>query len=360
MKKIAALLALLFLLPVAASAQSLPTDTLILVPLNSAVVVSCTGLLTGTQIDGKNMRLTCVPESSTPPPATATPPPAPTAAATPSPTPHSMADMTWHAPGKHGDRPAHEHGDAPPRWVTDAGYKAEFSHVAGTPNENHAYYKHTAFKGWAGRFNNQDWYGIFHMDFNPGGHQSRFHSYQLWIKDSTGAVSHMHGWVDFGEDLNTGPNLVITCGVDSQIRPIIKPNQVGCPVQFENWYANAANPGPDLGWNLNPNYFAGGDPTDPSTWVATGGIRNLTRRFEFAWYGFWGDERRTGDFYTTQFGNVVNGPTDPACGTPVAIGARTYTIVCLKQTVQPTLKNVQFPGNAIQRTFPGTGVTLPN
>ena len=77
----------------------------------------------------------------------------------------------------------HEHGDAPPEWVLaynrtsgigEAGTgRPAYEHVAGTPNENGhdagAWWKHTAFKGWAGRFQNVDWYGIFHLDFNPVG-----------------------------------------------------------------------------------------------------------------------------------------------------------------------------------------------
>ena len=310
----------------------------------------------------------CIAYTPTPAPtlaptATVAPTVAPTAippTATPA---HDHADMAWHAPGAHGDRPYHEHGDAVPAWVTAAGYSPTYDHVGGTPNENHAYYKHTGFKGWAGRFNNVDWYGVFHLDFNPGGHSGRFHSYQLWLRDSTGAVSHMHGWLDFGTGNNTGSNLIVTCGVDSGIRPIIKVNQAGCPVQFENWYARAGQAGwmADFGFNIDPNYFAGGDPTNPATWTSRDGEgwHNLNRRIEFAWYANRSAQR--GEFWTTQFGNVVSGPNDAACGSTVAVGEKSYTVVCLKQVIQPTLPAIQFPGNSVQRTFPeGNGVLLPN
>lgn len=309
--------------------------------------------------------------TATPIPAdTATPIPADTATPEPTATPtmdHSghmdEADLRWHAPGAHGDRPFHEHGDPVPQWVLDAGYDPQFTHVGNTPGENHAYWKHTGFKGWAGRFNNQDWYGVFHLDFNPGGHDSRFHSFQFWVRDTNLAVSHFHGWLDFGQGNNTGPNKVITCGVDSNVRPIIKVNQAGCPVTFENWYAAPALGGradwsPDFGFNINPNYFAGGDILNPATWTPTGGVRNLTRRAEIAWYANRSDLR--GDFWTTQFGDLVSGPNDPLCGTQRSYGEKTYTIACLKQTIQPTLQSIQFPGNAIQRNFPGNGVVLPN
>ena len=305
---------------------------------------------------------TDIPTATPLPTATALPTATPVVLPTATAMPDMSADMHWHAPSAHGDRPAHEHGDAPPQWLLDAGYDPHFTHDAGTPGENMPYWKHTAFKGWAGKFSDgQDWYGIFHLDFNPAGHVSRFHSYQLWVRDSAGAVSHMHGWLDFGTGLNTGPQLVVTCGVDSGIRPIMLVNQPGCPVRFENWYANASNPGPDVGFNINPNYFAGGDINDPATWTATGGVRNLTRRIEFAYYGNWDGQDRRGEFWTTQFGNVISGPNDPVCGTSVAIGAKSYTFICIKQYIAPTLQAIQFPGNSVQRTFVGAGtVVLPN
>ena len=288
--------------------------------------------------------------------------PTATATATPvQPPAGDMSDMTWHAPGAHGDRPAHEHGDAPPQWVLDAGYMPMFTHDAGTPGENVAYWKHTAFKGYAGSFNGVDWYGVFHLDFQPAGRTSRFHSYQLWIKDGSGAVSHFNGWLDFGTGNNTGPQVVETCGQDSGIRPIMLVTLPGCPIRFENWYARAGGSGgwaPDFGFNINPNYYAGGDPADPSTWLATGGIRNVDRRIEWAWYADRSPVR--GEFWATQWGDIVSGPDDAACGTQRAYGDRSYTVLCVRQYIAPTLPSVQFPGNAVQRSFNGAGVVLPN
>lgn len=305
--------------------------------------------------------------------ATATPAPLPTDTPEPAPTPtpthdHGMeeADLRWHTPGAHGDRPAHEHGDAPPQWVLDAGYDPTYTHVGGTPNENHAYYKHTAFKGYAGQFGNQQWYAIFHLDFNPGGHVSRFHSYQLWVRDTAGGVSHFHGWLDFGTGEQTGPNLVIVCGQASNVRPIIMANQAGCPSAplFETWYARAGGSGdwaPDFGFSVSPNYYAGGDPANPATWTPVNPWpSNLTRRVEFAIPADRLAAAPKGDFWATQWGRIVSGPSDPICGTPRTVGERTYTTVCLMQTIQSTLQPIQFPGNAVQRTFPGNGVQLPN
>ncbi|MGV1048222.1 MAG: hypothetical protein ACOYD4_06835 [Solirubrobacterales bacterium] len=328
--------------------EATATETLVATPLPTSTLVATE---------------TPVPATLTPVPPTATPLPMPTM---------DMTGLMWHTPMAHMVHgvltTVHEHGDAPPAWVVDYnGGQPLFEHVAGTPNENghdgFSWWKHTSFKGWAGRFGTVDWYGIFHLDFNPSGHPSRFHSYQLWLRDATGAVSHMHGWLDFGTGQNTYGNVILRCNTDSQVRPIIQPVQQGCPVQFETWYARAGGSGqwaPDFGFNINPNYFANVDytvPGTPDTWVATGGIRNLTRRIEFAWYASRSNLR--GDFWTDQFGVVATGPSDAICGASITVGTKTYTRVCLLQHIAPTLPTIQFPGNAIQRTFPGPAI-LPN
>jgi hypothetical protein len=326
--------------------------------------------------EGGRIMLDCAPyqaPTSTPVPTeepTAIPTEEPTATATiapPAPTTEpEINKATWHAPGiAHDGCTPHEHGDPVPAWVIAAGYSPRFDHSAMTPAENMPCEKHTAFKQWAGRFSGQDWFGIFHLDFHPGGRVSRFHSYQLWARDATNAVSFITGWLDFGTANNTGPQVIPICGNDTGIRPVMTPSQVGCEVRFESWYARACGNGgwePDFRSNTNPNYFHGGDPANPATWTPTGGIRNLDRRIEFAWYLGGGGIRpaQRGEFWSTQWGRIVSGPSDPICGTPRTVGERTYTTLCLRQYVAPTLQPMVFPGNAVQRTFPGNGVMLPN
>lgn len=335
------------------------------------VLVTCDGAAR-LRADRQNeliMALACGRPEQAQPTATPTKPAQPTAASTPMPS-GDMIDMLWHPPMAHGDRPRHEHGDPPPAWLLDylgaseVGEAILFQHRANTPGETMPYWKHTAFKGWETTFNGQACYGVFHLDFNPGGHASRFHSYQLWCRDNTGAVSAISGWMDFGTGGSTGPQVVETCGQDSGVRPIMLVSQAGCPVRFENWYARAAGSGewaPDFGFNINPNFYAGGDVTNPSTWTPTGGIRNLERRIEFAWYlGQAGRNSPRGEFYATQWGDLVSGPTDPVCGTQRSYGERTYTVLCLRQVVAPTVQPMVFPGNSVQRTFTGDGVQLPN
>ena len=364
--------AILLLAVVAGAAVAQSFSQVVNLARGQTAYVSCDGAarLRADRQSELIMLLSCGRPEQAQPTATPTvqPPPAATATATPGQPPSGdMVDMYWHPPMAHGDRPRHEHGDPPPTWLLDemgAGEVGEvmlFTHAGGTPGENVASYKHTAFKGWAGRFNGVDWYGVFHLDFQPNGRTSRFHSYQLWMRDATGAVSHFNGWLDFGEGNSTGPQVVPLCGSDTGVRPVMTPTQPGCPVRFESWYARAGGSGgwaPDVGFNVNPNYYHGGDPADPATWTPTGGIRNVERRIEWAWYAF--RTERRGEFWATQWGDLVSGPDDAVCGTERRFGDRAYTTVCLRQYIAPTQPSVEFPGNSVQRTFPADGVVLPN
>ena len=90
-------------------------------------------------------------------------------------------------------------------------------------------------------------------------------------------------------------------------------------------------------------------------------MRNLDRRIEFAWYlGTQGRGAPRGEFWTTQWGDPVGGAADPVCGTQRTYGERSYTVACLRQYIAPTVQPMVFPGNSVQRQFPGNGVVLPN
>lgn len=309
--------------------------------------------------------------TSTPPPPTATA----TATATATPTPAPQAGRCgedfwhWHAPTIGGCATGHEHGDAPPAWVVASRWMPMFEHPGNTPSENAL--KHTSFKGFVLRDDGVDLYVIVHLDTNPNGHTSRFHSYQAWARDASGAVSYWDLWADFGVGNNTegqvrpGDNCP---GGSGGVRPIITVNYQSCPgLSFETWYsrAGAAAWGWDFGFSISPNYYGGpspgvrtnGDLANSANWLPTGQL-NTNRRMEAAWYADRSNQR--GDFWATQFGEVVSGPGDARCGQPRTFGARTYTTLCLAQYIAPSLGSVQFPGNAIQRQQPGTGVENPN
>lgn len=367
------------LVPVA-TGQSFTQIVTLLAGQSARVTCDSGGNITATFVrDLSAVDLTCGEAAAPTPTATAQPvEPTPTATATAMPS-ADMVDMLWHAPMTHGDRPLHEHGDPPPSWVLDWAGVTEvaqmplFTHAASTPGENVAAYKHTAFKGWAGQFQTTSgpvqWYAVLHLDTNPVGQAGRFHSYQLWALDPSGNVSHWNGWLDFGTGNNTGSQKIVTCGQDSGIRPIILVNQAGCTVRFENWYARAGASGawaPDFGFNINPTYYdiGSGDPTNTALWRPIGTTpANLTRRMEWAWYA--GRSGQRGTFWSTQFGEIVSGPGDPVCGTQRTIGQRSYTVLCLEQTIAPTMPEVSFQTtalparNSVQRTFAGPAA-FPN
>jgi hypothetical protein len=283
--------------------------------------------------------------------------------------PESVHDgHNWHAPvHSSGCYYGHEHGDAPPQWVVSSRWPPMFTHPGNTPNEN--VLKHSSFKGFTLSDDGVSLYVIMHLDTNPNGHSSRFHSYQVWARDASAGISYWDLWADFGEGNNTGPNLRYdeACGGDTSVRPIMAVNFANCPLSFESWYSRAGAPGWgwDLGFNVKPQYYSGASPSQPSdpdlsmihTWLPTGEM-NDTRRIELAWYAF--RQHPTGTFYSTQFGQIVSGPTDPVCGTTRTYGSKSYTVLCLEQYIAPTMTTFDFPGNSIQKDYDFTGVRLPN
>lgn len=273
--------------------------------------------------------------------------------------------MHWHAPLIGNCATGHEHGDAPPDWVLASRWMPMFEHPGNTPGENAL--KHSSFKGFTLSDDGVDVYVIMHLDTNPNGRSSRFHSVQVWARDAAGGISHWDYWADFGDDNNTGPNLRGDNCEDDDIRPIISVPYVDCPpLHFETWYSTPHRGGGPIwgfGFTVSAQYYNGTDPQHPSdpdlaamaTWLPTGGWNNV-RRIEATWSGY----DRTGSVYTTQWGRVVSGPADPLCGTPRTIGAKTYTTLCLEQYIAPTLGEVGFPGNSNQVKYPFPGVKLPN
>lgn len=177
---------------------------------------------------------------------------APTATATTVPPTATMVMPTqtpvtttgWHVPGTHDGLNNHEHGDAPPQWVTDAPDKP-FTQS----RESHTGYK-----------------GVY--DVSPGGVESYFighvistetarahgdHDYQLWLRDAdTGAVFYYDGVLCFAEPC-TAPTNERT--VDDGSRPIVlgeRSSTDGC----ETWYSDPGNIIADVGWTICQRYQA--------------------------------------------------------------------------------------------------------
>jgi hypothetical protein len=302
---------------------------------------------------------TPVPPTNTPVPPTNTPPTSPPGTGFGVVNACGEGTHNWHGPVVNGCNATHEHGDAPPSWVQSSPFPAHFNHPANTPSEN--VLKHTGFKGFLMSDDGATVYTIMHIDSNPNGHTSRFHSYQMWARDPSGNVSYWDGWLDFGQGNNTGPNLRRNGCDNTDVRPIMAVNDEPCnEVLFESWYSSAGGSGgwaPDFGFNLLAQYYTGGDPNNMATWGPTGSL-NSVRRIELAWYDFRSSQR--GSFWATQWGQIVSGPNDPVCGTSRTYGTKTYTTLCLQQYIAPTMTSVSFPGNSVQRTYSMTGVQLPN
>ncbi len=325
---------------------------------NSTLDVTCpTSLTVRTSRDRKRAVLTCASDSGSPEPRPGQP--CPSGVHNPD---------VWHPPvGPGGCYYGHEHGDPPPGWVTSSRWPPMFTHPGNTPGEN--IYKHTSFKGFQLEKGGIQVYLIMHLDTNPNGHTSRFHSYQVWARDPAGNVSYWNLWADFGEGNNAGPNVrpVASCGGDTSLRPIMMVNFPQCSLNFETWYSRAGAPewGWDLGFSVKPQYYHGprvGESSTPDltamgTWLPTG-LLNDERRAEIAWYEF--RPHPTGTFYATQFGEIVSGPRDRRCGTTRVIGGKSYPVLCLQQHIAPTMRTFAFPGNSAQKTYDVTGVQLPN
>ena len=59
-------------------------------------------------------------------------------------------------------------------------------------------------------------------------------------------------------------------------------------------------------------------------------------------------------------GKVKRTHAAKVAGAFFVFGERTYTVACIRQYVALTVQPMTFPGNAVQRDFPGNGVVLPN
>ncbi|MEI7555282.1 hypothetical protein [Candidatus Chlorohelix sp.] len=320
-------------------------------------------LVTANSTDGQssNARINFIIKNAALPPATTTPP-----ATTDKGVCGESSEM-WHPPvvtGTDGKpcNTGHEHGDEPPKWISDAGYMVMFhGHFSTSPLENTA--KHAAMKGFSTRFGDTDVYFRIHAASNPLDHSARYHSYEVWARDSSGAVSHWQGWNNTGDPITD--RIVRRQGVESSVRPImlvVDQTSLAQGIGCEQWYSTTARWSWDFGWTIcgATTFYTPGENTtasDQSTWKLTGSLGG-TRRLEAAWYIF--RAHPTGKFYATQFGDIVSGLNDAKCSaTSVKYGV-TYQNVCLEQYIAPTMKQVSFPNNAIQKDFDVTGVKIPN
>jgi hypothetical protein len=285
----------------------------------------------------------------------------------------------WHAPYEWdlststGCLYGHEHGDAPPAWIAEAGYAAGFDHAGGFHgNTSHLENteKHAAMKGFLADFTDygggtQQVYFRVHIATNALDRTARYHSYEVFMRDATGAVSHWQGWFNSGDP--SADRFLYNGRNDPGRRPIVltQDETTFAVVKNEHWYTRASAAWNwDFAWTVDATTFWRPDEAydpNPANWPATGRLGTV-RRLEPAWYG--PDSRvspnrgrppRGVAFYATPFGEIVSGPDDPRCAP--------YS--CLRQFIAPTARAVEagIPGgNPRERVFPGIGlgVRLPN
>jgi hypothetical protein len=214
-----------------------------------------------------------------------------------------------------------------------------------TPNENAL--KHNAFKGFTTTMDGVELYVRVHAQSNPHGRAAQFHSYEIYARDPSGNISFWQGWTNCGSpDTARFPR--------SQGDPGIRPGMLVVDQAAWGW---------DLGWTIGETttiWHPGehlNEPHNQATWTTTGSY-GLTRRFEGAWYGSvsqYAPNRVNPPidqwFCATLQGQVTNqnagGPN--GCGSDVP------------QYIASTMPSVEFPGNAVQKAFPGgNGLALPN
>jgi hypothetical protein len=274
----------------------------------------------------------------------------------------------WHPPVVNGCATGHEHGDAPPSWIAQAGYTPTFHGDFNTSPTEHTR-KHAAMKGFLARFADVDVYFRIHASSNVLDRSARYHSYEVWARDPSGGVSHWQGWYNSGDPL--ADRFPRRRGVETDKRPaILVVDQTSWEqgIKCEQWYAMTASWSWDFGWTIcgiNALYYPGeGNEQDERFWRAPPGGPGLgtLRRLEAAWYDNTnGRLHPVGTFWATQFGDIVLGPDDPRCSATTTKFDETYQNVCLEQTIAPTMRQVAYPSiNAEQRQFDATGVRVPN
>lgn len=314
--------------------------------------------------------------------------------------------------------PGHEHGHAPPVWLSNMGVNLVYGGDEATDGEN--VMKHQAYKGFAfvdDRFNcndhpeipncennnegaahpldpdsSDDQYGYVrvHAASNPHDRSARFHSYEVYLlsrnENGEWKISRWQGWYDTGTGIFPGLHRV-TSAVDAQLRPVIGVvDQQGWDLgkRCEQWYMMASrvivNPsddpnehqeygegwGLDLGWNIcgtttigHPNEHL--TAHDLSTWEIVPDSFGPQRRLDVSYFPGRGDPPMDVDFMATQFGVRVSGPNDPLCSGSFSIDGKTYPNKCLTQHISSSLKHIGFStGNAWQEVFPVRGVRMPN
>ena len=194
---------------------------------------------------------------------------------------------SWHPPVVNGCRTGHEHGDAPPRWIAEAGYPVEFNISS---HENTV--AHAAMKGFNAHLGDVDVYLRVHATSNAIDRSERFHSYEVWARDSSGVVSHWQGWMNAGDP---GADRVprrpaFTTDVKPSIL-VVDERSWEQGIHCEQWYGATAPWSWDIGISLcdatTIYYYGEAAETDSTYWrPAPGDAMESDRRIDISWFDF--------------------------------------------------------------------------
>lgn len=269
----------------------------------------------------------------------------------------------WHPPVVDGCATGHEHGDAPPAWITEAGYDVMFhGHFSTSEQENRL--KHAGMKGFLAPLSGIDIYFRLHAISNVLDRSARFHSYEIWARDAGGDVSHWQGWLNTGHPIrNRYPRIRRPGGITPPFMLVVDQESYDAGLNCEQWYIRTA----PWAWNITyticgsttiyyPNEYA---ELDRKYWrLSPYGTLGGRRKIEASWP----PERDypTGEFVATQFGEIVTGMDDPRCSGVTRVDDVDYDNVCLEQYIAPTMTPVGPPDHNQEKVFDVTGVQIPN
>jgi hypothetical protein len=280
----------------------------------------------------------------------------------------------WHAPGTHDNLNRHEHGDSPQpffeSWSTlELGRGITYGgDEASSPTENSM--KHQAFKGIRAKSDaGGDVYLRYHAASNPMDRAAQFHSYEVYYRDVSGNISFWQGWYNTGDPTTDArcPRRRPTLPCEDQ-RPIIlvvDQNAWNAGIRGEQWYM-FGSPESGVSWDMGltilnaTTIYKDTENTtamDVSSWTLTGD-KGMQRRSD----GFWHLGRGGGGT------DLIGWYCAEYLGDVVSVGNKNCPTGSLPQYISPTLGKDARPdgfGNTrigwlIQKSFPGTGITVPN
>ncbi len=265
------------------------------------------------------------------------------------------ATGSWHTPGPY------ENGDKPPAWA-DAWSMAQFQHpvIYGGDEATAMEFdmKPFGFKGYSFTSGGVAIYYRVHLSSNPMDRGKRYHSYEVYAKDATGAVSFWQGWQDYGDPATTRFLGCDWTTKDATLPLHGQPHgwvESGCGK--EAWYARAQNWQWDVTLLINDatTVPTAGETADTpqSQWVLTG-KKGVKRTLNAYWYG-------TG---STRYPTRNNpGPRGWFCadfyGTIVSYGSSQCGAGLLPQYIAPTMPTVEAI-TTINKTYSATGIQIPN